>query len=152
MIVLRFFVVLQCLKICINLKIRKIVVNLIYNRFYSQGLGRKYFNKYNVYCFLRMFIRLDRNIRYVFFLMNRCYGRVLKLLSECVQLWYDLGFNLYQQSLYSEDENVVGVVEKLVEVFKKGLFLEFVNYQIWNIFGFVYCYSGEILEEIMIIL
>lgn len=80
--------------------------------------------------------------------MNRCYGRVLKLLSECVQLWYDLGFNLYQQSLYSEDENVVGVVEKLVEVFKKGLFLEFVNYQIWNIFGFVYCYSGEILEEI----
>lgn len=81
-------------------------------------------------------------------LMNRCYGRALKLLPECAQLWHDLGFNLYQQSLHSEDENAVGVAEKSAEALKKGLSLEPANHQIWNTLGLVYCHSGEILEEI----
>lgn len=80
--------------------------------------------------------------------MNRCYGRALKLLPECAQLWHDLGFNLYQQSLHSEDENAVGVAEKSAEALKKGLSLEPANHQIWNTLGLVYCHSGEILEEI----
>lgn len=78
-----------------------------------------------------------------FSLVWRCYGRALKLLPECAQLWHDLGFNLYLQSLHADDENALGVAEKSAEALKMGLSLDSANHQIWNTLGLVYCHSGE---------
>ncbi|XP_056022044.1 SKI3 subunit of superkiller complex protein-like [Ostrea edulis] len=72
----------------------------------------------------------------------RCYGRALKLLPDCAYLWHDLGFNLYQQSLHSEAQDSVDVANKSVDTLRKGLSLDPVNHQIWNLLGLVYCCSG----------
>ena len=73
----------------------------------------------------------------------RCYGRALKLLPDCAQLWHDLGFSLYQQSLRPEVQDAGGVAAKSAEALKKGLSLAPANYQIWNTLGLVYCNSGQ---------
>ncbi|XP_078313322.1 superkiller complex protein 3-like [Crassostrea virginica] len=72
----------------------------------------------------------------------RCYGRALKLLPDCAQLWHDLGFSLYQQSLRPEVQDAGGVAAKSAEALKKGLSLDPANHQIWNTLGLVYCNSG----------
>lgn len=84
----------------------------------------------------------ELNLQQTLQLGARCYGRALKLLPECAQLWHDLGFNLYLRSLHADDENALGVAEKSAEALKKGLSLDSANHQIWNTLGLVYCHSG----------
>lgn len=123
-------------------------MNSTYNKLFSLEQGRKLKKEFLLMCSVKLYMSFKdanqiENQACSFSLVWRCYGRALKLLPECAQLWHDLGFNLYQQSLHADDENALGVAEKSAEALKKGLSLDSANHQIWNTLGLVYCHSGE---------